>query len=1295
MDLKINIGNLEGKSNWATWKFKVLILLRSFPSGDEVVTGKLTCPTPLSTGASEQEVNNFNNKNERFKAADIKAMLVLTSNMTEETLTKIMRFNSSREIWLELHRLYDGVSEDKTFDLCMQFFNLKHLSDDDMASHLSKVKNLWNNLNVELNTDSELPEILLICKILDTLPSEYFSFRSSWQLMPKSERTVENLTSQLCAHERALREVNANRNVSRADEEALTLSKRDLTIKKVPKKKFTCHYCKKEGHLIKNCIKWKRDGRPPKPESTQSNIHTLFVSHIFQAESDDINWYVDNGATHHICNNKKLFKYIKDFDTPRQVVTANGQKVGALGFGDVELHTSVGKVITLRDVWLVPSIHKNLFSVLAAHDRCPQSKFISSAGTCKFIIKNEVVMTGQRNINHGLYKLNLHNLMLSTNNIVASNHEGLMQLYHERLAHQDKRHTKEVIERELGIKLKADPSVCEGCVYGKAHKLKHGTRKRATVPGEVIHADVCGPFEKSFSGYKYYVLFKDDFSRFRHIFFLKEKSDVFDKFLIFLKECQKAGHTVKALQSDNGGEFDCHKMKEVLKSYSIEHLLIMPYSSEINGFIERDNRTVVEAARAILHSHGNLPQSLWAELINSVVHILNRTSKSGIPGKSPFELWTGKKPSIRHLKIIGCECYVHIPKQFRKKMDKKATKGTLVGYDFGGYRVWTGGKTIIRSRNVTFNEKPLIPSMTVRLRDDESEKEEESTKEEEQSESEEEDVLPYPDGDYFSSEEEKEQQNLGLRDRSKIKPPQRFNDFVNTLIMADQETPETYEEAVKSEDHQNWLKAMKTEMTAHNSNKTWTLVNPPKDAKVLPCRWIYKIKRNPDGSIEKYKARLVVKGFNQEKGINFNETFSPVARMSSIRTILSVAAHKGMDLAQFDVSTAFLYGTLDEKEIVYMHQPKGFKDGSKKVCKLNKSLYGLKQAARCWYERFNNFMTKLKFVPLHADPCIFVKNEDGNQLIVALYVDDGLVASTSKKFLEKFLNDLKSEFKANSKELDYYLGLEISKDEDGIIVHQKSYIKKILNKFGMIDCREVSTPILDNQDYNNLKDETTNYPYREAVGALMYLATSTRPDIAYAVSVVSRCLEKPTEQDVIKVKRIFRYLKGTQDKVIRYNFNSINKILAYSDADLGGDITTGRSTTGVIVIYSGGPVSWTSQRQTSVACSTTEAELVAASEATREIVWLRSLIESLSPSDATTIPTIFVDNEAAIRLAKNPEFHRRTKHIRIRHFFVREIVQDGQLEIKSIATQDQLADFLTKPLHGPRLKTLLETVGLK
>lgn len=217
----MNIGNLEGKNNWATWKFKILILLRSFPGGEDVVNGDLTCPTKPTSDAKQDEVTEFNSKYETFKTADTKAMLVLSSNMTEETLTKVMRFNNSRDIWLELHRLFDGSLEDKTFDLCMKFFTYKYDSKDDMSDHLSKLKNIWNNMNLvmgERDNINPLPEILLICKILETLPSEYFSFKASWRLISKLDRTVNNLTSQLCSQERALR---ANLEVEESCEEAL------------------------------------------------------------------------------------------------------------------------------------------------------------------------------------------------------------------------------------------------------------------------------------------------------------------------------------------------------------------------------------------------------------------------------------------------------------------------------------------------------------------------------------------------------------------------------------------------------------------------------------------------------------------------------------------------------------------------------------------------------------------------------------------------------------------------------------------------------------------------------------------------------------------------------------------------------------------------------------------------------------------------------------------------------------------------------------------------------------------
>ena len=400
-----------------------------------------------------------------------------------------------------------------------------------------------------------------------------------------------------------------------------------------------------------------------------------------------------------------------------------------------------------------------------------------------------------------------------------------------------------------------------------------------------------------------------------------------------------------------------------------------------------------------------------------------------------------------------------------------------------------------------------------------------------------------------------------------------------------------------------------------------------------------------------------------------------------------------MHLAQFDVSTAFLNGKLEEE--IYMHQPEGFSDGTNRVCKLKKSLYGLKQAPRCWNKHFSSFLITHGFKVTESDPCLFIRENENSKILLALHVDDGLIASSSKEEADKFLSELKQEFKIKISSGNYFLGLEIEKQADGsIIVRQKKYTKSILEKFGMKDCRPVHTPIVnESSEEGKADDETIKFPYRSAVGALIYLMSGTRPDIAYAVGVVSRSLENPTHTDVIRVKRIFRYLKGTTNYGIKYDANSKDCCLEiFSDADHGGNLTTGRSTSGVVSIYAGGAISWVSQRQASVAISTIEAEFVAASDASREVIWLKRLFSELTGTSLK--PRLYIDNEAAIKLAHNPEYPRRTKHIRIRHFFVRECVNDNELEVYKIGTNEQLADILTKPVEKQRLKTLSQGMGL-
>ena len=381
--------------------------------------------------------------------------------------------------------------------------------------------------------------------------------------------------------------------------------------------------------------------------------------------------------------------------------------------------------------------------------------------------------------------------------------------------------------------------------------------------------------------------------------------------------------------------------------------------------------------------------------------------------------------------------------------------------------------------------------------------------------------------------------------------------------MAREGSPVTYEESMQSDELALWKKAMSDEIKSLHENNTWELVNLPSGMKAIGSRRVMRVKLRADGEIERYKARLVAKGYNQKEGIDYNETFSPVARFDTIRSVLSVTANEGLSLAQFDVKTAFLNGDLEED--IYMTQPDGYSDGTPKVCKLKKSLYRLNQSPRCWNKRFVNFMASVGLIESNADPCLFVRKTETSKLIVIIYVDDGLVAGIDETEIEEFLNGLKTEFKITVSIAQQNLGVQIVITPDGsILLHQEAYARKILEKFGMTEAKPVQTPL----DKDNTNETNTPLqhavPYREAIGSLMFLATVTRPNLAFAVSVVARSMEQPTENDWRKVKRIFRYIKGTISLGIKYGPEGMPAILdMYSDSDYASETSSRKSTSGL------------------------------------------------------------------------------------------------------------------------------------
>jgi hypothetical protein len=506
--------------------------------------------------------------------------------------------------------------------------------------------------------------------------------------------------------------------------------------------------------------------------------------------------------------------------------------------------------------------------------------------------------------------------------------------------------------------------------------------------------------------------------------------------------------------------------------------------------------------------------------------------------------------------------------------------------------------------------------------------------------------------------------------------------------------PQSLDEALKNRD---WKLAMDAEYDALVNNKTWHLVPPKKGINVIDCKWVYKVKRKSDGSLDRYKARLVAKGFKQRYGIDYEDTFSPVVKPATIRTILSVAVSRGWSLRQLDVQNAFLHGYLEED--VYMKQPPGYEDKSKEryICKLDKALYGLKQAPRAWYSRLSNKLCQLGFKASKADTSLFYYNKGTVIIYMLIYVDDIIVASSTQEATTCLLNDLRKEFALKDLgDLHFFLGIEVKKMNNGILLTQGKYAKDVLQRANMMECKPVNSPLSTSEklsahegDLLGPQDATA---YRSVVGGLQYL-TLTRPDISFAVNKVCQYLHAPTTVHWATVKRILRYLKHTMEIGLKICKSSSLLVSAFSDADWAGDQDDRRSTGGYAVFLGSNLISWSARKQSTVSRSSTEAEYKAVANATAEVMWIQTLLYELG-IQAPKKAKLWCDNIGAKYLSANPVFHARTKHIEVDYHFVRERVARRLLDIEYISTKDQIADGFTKPLAVRNLEMFKNNLNL-
>jgi len=496
-------------------------------------------------------------------------------------------------------------------------------------------------------------------------------------------------------------------------------------------------------------------------------------------------------------------------------------------------------------------------------------------------------------------------------------------------------------------------------------------------------------------------------------------------------------------------------------------------------------------------------------------------------------------------------------------------------------------------------------------------------------------------------------------------------------------------------DWERFDEAVRAEVDSLWRNGTWELVDLPMGAKVTGMQMLCERKRGADGSVSRKKGRYVARGDTPVHLVDHGEVWAPVARHSTLRAVLSATACCGWALCQLDVETAFLNGVVEEE--VYVRQPSGYERGDRgKVCRLLKALYGLKQASRAWYKKLTAVLREAGMRATDADPCLFVGTFDGVRVYALVYVDDLLLAGASETAVNACKKVLTNAFTVRDMGLPtYFLGMHVEHDREAgrLSLGQRQYVTTILERFALADCNPVRLPMgvgVVMQREGETLDVPMATKYQEAVGALLYSATCTRPDISFAVGKLSRHVSAPTQAHWAAAKAVMRYLKGTRTWCLTYG--SEGPLVGYSDADCAGDITTRRSTTGRVFLWGGAAISWGSKIQATVAASTTEAEYVAAGMAAKEALWLRRLVRELGGDDKAVV--MHCDSQGAMAMMHNPTSSNRTKHIDVTHHFVRECVETAAISVTQVRTADMVADCLTKALPTDAFNKCQAALGL-
>jgi transposase InsO family protein len=1150
-------------------------------------------------------------------------------------------------------------------------------------------------------------------------------------------------------------------------------------------------------------------------------------------------WYLDTGASRHVCGERSLLSNVHKLDKPVMVTLADGKQAELDEVGDVLLETPYG-LHKLSDVLLRENSGINLISASRLLARGVKLSVSKSAAIVREHKRKIVMKFRPSDRLQGLFALDgkavpaapgssaaSSSTAAAASSTVPSNFVNELaalftpteaKLWHERLAHVNADALQHMHDDGIVLGLKGGKHVdaCDICRQAKATRERFGkklNRPRAEKAFQRVHADIIGPIRtEAFGGVRYVLSIVDEATDCTWSYLLQLKSQAEAHIRAWHAHVKTQYNAqVKEFHTDHGGEFTSNSLLAYWAEHGVRASTVPRGTPQYNGIAERKNRTLIEATRALL-IRARLPARFWGLAFLTMVYIHNRTVRGRSRTMTPFEAMEGYKPVLSHVRVFGCDAWVH-DQDPAGKLAPRATPMVFVGYDAlrMAYKFFNpaaaGGRgAFYVSRDAKFDEAsfkigrsavstaqvemevsiqtsveaeaasirvaapaapaaaqpiatlPAAPAAAVPLSALQPAAPAAPQQQQQSSQMLPSDPPPLDVYEYEEDEEERDSSSQpahasqaqpvheGVSTRrsanASVVEPARFTYWdkrkeqrrakaaavkqelrdessmlagtlpgapavavrsaalFSAVVPANLplEEPHTHAQATASPQRDKWQAAMDEEIASQESNESWTVVDRasvPAGKRVLPCRWVYKLKLGKDGSVDRFKARLVAKGFVQQSGIDYTETYAPVMSYRTLRVLLSLAAREDLEIKQFDVVTAFLHARITEE--LYMELPPGYtQDG--KVARLNKAVYGIKQAPRAWNTEFHRALSSLGLRRLNTDACVYVLGK----LILGIFVDD-VIALYPHRIEAEWLaikERLFSTFKAKDLgDAQYVLGMRISRNRAAclLFIDQEAFIHRVAARFNVHNGRKVSTPMdsrpsqRDQPATDAGKAEMADKPYRELIGALNYASISTRPDVSYAVHLLAQFAANPGPAHWTAALRVVRYLEATSALKLHLGgkVDGSPLVMVYSDADWAGDHDDRKSMTGVIVMMGQGTVAWTATKQKSVALSSMESEWYALAVGVQDAIWINSLLSELGVAAPSPL-LINVDNEAVIAYGKHSAISTRTRHIGVRYHFIRDNVERKVVELHWVPTDQQLADILTKPLGAVLFKALRE-----